>query len=44
MQNVVLLPHIGSASIDTRNKMSEIAALNIIHVLKGSEDKAFLLR
>ncbi|CAN5883950.1 glyoxylate reductase [soil metagenome] len=44
MQNVVLLPHIGSASIETRNKMSEIAASNIIHVLKGSQDKALLLR
>ena len=44
MQNVVLLPHIGSASIDTRNKMSEIAASNIIHVLKGCQDKALLLR
>ena len=44
MQNVVLLPHIGSASIDTRNKMSEIAASNIIHVLKGRQDKALLLR
>lgn len=43
MQNVVLLPHIGSASIDTRNKMSEIAASNIIHVLKGRQDKAVLL-
>ncbi len=37
MQNVVLLPHIGSASIDTRNKMSEIAASNIIYVLKGRQ-------
>jgi len=44
MHNVVLLPHIGSASLDTRNKMSEIAASNIIHVLKGREDKALLLR
>jgi len=43
MQNVVLLPHIGSASIDTRNKMSEIVASNIIHVLKGRQDKAVLL-
>ena len=43
MKNVVLLPHIGSASIDTRNKMSEIAASNIIHVLKGRQDKALLL-
>ena len=44
MKNVVLLPHIGSASIDTRNKMSEIAASNIIHVLKGRQDKALLLK
>ena len=44
MQNVVLLPHIGSASIDTRNKMSEIAASNIIHVLKGRQDKAVLIK
>ncbi len=43
MKNVVLLPHIGSASIDTRNKMSEIAASNIIHVLKDRQDKAILL-
>ena len=44
MQNVVLLPHIGSASIDTRNKMSEIAASNIIHVLNGRYDRALLLK
>ncbi|WP_458721187.1 2-hydroxyacid dehydrogenase [Candidatus Nitrosocosmicus sp. R] len=44
MKNVVLLPHIGSASIDTRNKMSEMAASNIIHVLKGRQDKALLLK
>ena len=44
MQNVVLLPHIGSASVDTRNMMSEIAASNIINVLEGRQDKALLLR
>jgi glyoxylate reductase len=44
MHNVVLLPHIGSASFDTRNKMAEVAALNIVHVLKGQEDKALLLK
>jgi len=43
MQNVVLLPHIGSASIETRNKMSVIAASNIIEVLKGRQAKALLL-
>ena len=44
MKNVVLLPHIGSASIDTRNKMSEIAALNIVNVLQGYEEKAILIK
>ena len=44
MKNVVLLPHIGSASTDTRNKMSEIAASNIVNVLKGDEEKALLIK
>ncbi len=35
MKNVVLLPHIGSATVETRNKMAELAAKNIINVLKG---------
>lgn len=43
MENVVLLPHIGSASQDTRNKMSELSALNIIHVLRGQYEKALLI-
>jgi lactate dehydrogenase-like 2-hydroxyacid dehydrogenase len=43
MENVVLLPHIGSASQDTRNKMSELAALNIIHVLRGQYENALLI-
>jgi len=33
MKNVILLPHIGSATIQTRNKMSEVSALNIHNVL-----------
>lgn len=37
MKNVVLLPHIGSATIETRNKMAELAANNIVHVLKGKK-------
>ena len=40
MQNVVLSPHIGSASIETRNKMSEIAANNIKYVLEGKNLKS----
>ena len=35
MKNVVLLPHIGSATFSTRTKMSEIAAKNILNVLNG---------
>jgi len=44
MQNVVILPHIGSASIETRNKMSEIAVNNLKAVLEGKNLKdTFLL-
>ena len=35
LDNVVLLPHIGSATVETRLKMAEIAALNIIAGLKN---------
>ncbi len=37
LKNVVLLPHVGSATIETRNKMAELAAKNIIKVLKGKK-------
>lgn len=37
LKNVVLLPHIGSATVETRNKMAELAAQNIINVLNGKE-------
>ncbi|MHA1829689.1 MAG: NAD(P)-dependent oxidoreductase, partial [Candidatus Heimdallarchaeaceae archaeon] len=39
LDNVVLLPHIGSASIDTRTKMSIIAAENLIQALNGEKPK-----
>lgn len=35
MENLVLLPHIGSATYQVRSKMSEIAAQNIIELLSG---------
>jgi glyoxylate reductase len=35
MKNVVLLPHIGSATYRVRSRMSQIAAQNIIAVLEG---------
>ncbi len=37
MNNVVLLPHIGSATVETRNKMSEMAAKNVITALGGGK-------
>ncbi len=43
MKNVILVPHIGSASFDTRRRMSEIAATNIISVLTGNNMKAILV-
>ncbi len=35
LNNVVLLPHIGSAGYETRTKMAAMAAENILAVLKG---------
>ncbi len=35
LENVVLAPHIGSASIETRSKMAELAAENLRSVLRG---------
>ena len=35
LDNIVLLPHIGSATKDTRNAMAELAAKNVINVLDG---------
>ncbi|NOX87389.1 MAG: D-glycerate dehydrogenase [Calditrichaeota bacterium] len=34
MKNVVLLPHIGSATTETRNEMARMAAKNVISVLE----------
>ncbi|MDM8515808.1 D-glycerate dehydrogenase [Desulfobacterales bacterium HSG16] len=36
MENVVLLPHIGSATIETRTKMSVMAAENVQAALEGN--------
>ena len=37
LKNVVLLPHIGSATFETRDKMAELAAKNVINVLRGKK-------
>ncbi len=44
MKNVILLPHIGSATYQTRSKMAEVAAKNLLAVLNGKEpDPVFLV-
>jgi len=37
LDNVVLLPHIGSASYETRARMSMMAAKNLVHMLSGKK-------
>lgn len=37
LNNVVLLPHIGSATLETRDEMAKLAAKNIINVLSGKK-------
>jgi glyoxylate reductase len=39
LDNVVLAPHIGSASIETRDKMAALAAENLAAVLRGEDPK-----
>jgi glyoxylate reductase len=36
LPNVVLLPHLGSATTEARNAMAELAAMNVINVLTGT--------
>jgi glyoxylate reductase len=39
LENVILAPHIGSASIETRDKMAALAAENIVAVLRSEDPK-----
>ena len=39
LENVVLAPHIGSASVETRDKMAALAAENLAAVLRGESPK-----
>lgn len=36
LENVVLAPHLGSATVETRTAMAELAARNVLAVLSGS--------
>jgi gluconate 2-dehydrogenase len=37
MNNVINLPHIGSATYQTRSKMARVAAENLLNILNGIE-------
>jgi glyoxylate reductase len=37
LKNVILAPHIGSATIEARSKMAELSAKNVINVLNGKK-------
>jgi glyoxylate reductase len=43
-ENVVLLPHIGSATVETRAAMAELAATNILAVLAGDDPPTPVVR
>jgi glyoxylate reductase len=40
LDNCVLMPHVGAATIRTRQRMSELAARNVLAVLKGEKPPA----
>ena len=42
LDNVVLVPHMGSATTQTRSAMSELAARNLLAVLKGTQPPSWL--
>lgn len=37
MENVCILPHVGSATVEARNEMSKVAASNIIEFYRGNK-------
>lgn len=37
LDNVVLVPHLGSATVETRSAMAELAARNVVAVLRGDQ-------
>jgi lactate dehydrogenase-like 2-hydroxyacid dehydrogenase len=44
MKNVVLLPHIGSATVATRARMSEVVAKDLLSVLNAKYPKYMVNR
>ena len=39
LENVVLLPHVGSATVETRGEMSRLVAENLMEMLAGRKGK-----
>ena len=37
LDNAVLVPHLGSATVETRGAMAELAARNVVEVLAGRD-------
>lgn len=37
LENVILSPHLGSATVETREKMAELAAMNLLEALSGKQ-------
>jgi glyoxylate reductase len=44
LENVVLIPHVASATVETRDRMAILAAQNIVDVLSGRLPRALLNR
>ncbi len=44
LPNVVLLPHVGSATVETRSAMADLAAANVAAVLQGREPPTPVVR
>ena len=42
LQNLMLLPHIGSATYATRNKMADLVADNVLDVLQGKPPRCIV--
>jgi len=44
LENAVLIPHLGSATIETRTEMGLLAAANTVAILSGEEPPSPVVR
>lgn len=42
LSSVIAIPHIGSASIETRKKMADVVANNLLQILAGRTSENFV--